>query len=440
MHVESRDVHGRLRDGREIDLCGLEHALGDPEGNPEDQVALPQRQRVRGLVRETGELVEVVAEPFPLLGGGLNRRAAPAPHRSGHQEHDQGVECECGAGARDEEIAPHEGWVGEPGDAQGQEPSPASRKTTNESHFTDDPVIAPEQPLPRLVADGRFERLGASVEPHPVALGQILDRVGDLGERSRPLGGEAVEDLDDGLLDDGQVEALVAAREVDVVDLLVAQAGERRLLARDVGHLVATAPHELEQRRGQLVAAGHDALGEQRRHERRGQVVGRLVHVLRRRAGRVLAAVALVREPAQEPGGDERQAGREENPRPGMLERVLQLAAVALRTSCRGGVAADHLGHDVVLDVPCVGRVGVQHGGRVEHAHDHAALGRDVLGDREHIASAHRDAMLEPGRLTQARVPVAAPAAWTFAYSCGRSLSHWLPQACGATSTARCGR
>ena len=75
-------------------------------------------------------------------------------------------------------------------------------------------------------------------------------------------------------------------------------------------HREAPAADELEERRRQLVAARDDALGEQRRHERGRQVVRRLVHVLRRRAGRVLAAEAPVREPAEQPRGNDREGGR----------------------------------------------------------------------------------------------------------------------------------
>ena len=112
-------------------------------------------------------------------------------------------------------------------------------------------------------------------------VGMSLTVFCDVREGRRALLGELVEDRGDRLLDGVQLDALVAAREIDVVDLLVVQAEKRRLLARDRRHLVAPAAHELEQRRGHLVAAGDDSLREQRRHERRRQVVRRLVHVLR---------------------------------------------------------------------------------------------------------------------------------------------------------------
>ena len=315
-------------------------------------------------------------------------------------------------------------------------PPPATRNAANASHFTSIPW--PLQNF-RWRAWLRTADSNASERPwnHSRSLsGRSLTVFADVRERRRALGREAVEDLGHRLLDDAQLDALVAAREIDVVDLLVAQAGERRLLARDRRHLVAAAAHQLEERRRQLVATGDDALGEQRGHERGREVVRRLVHVLGRRAGRVLAAEAPVGEPAEQRGRHDREGEGGEDPGPRMAQRVLELAAVALRPSAAACSRAIVAASDVVVHVARVRRAGRQRRRRVEHAQDHAALGRHVLDGRQDVAAAHGHAVIEPGRLDPGARAGRAPAACTFASGWPSPLFHWSPQTCGATSTA----
>ena len=61
--------------------CGaapLEHALGDPERDPVDEVALPELERGRRRVAEPREVGEVAAERLPALGLDLDRRRCAA--------------------------------------------------------------------------------------------------------------------------------------------------------------------------------------------------------------------------------------------------------------------------------------------------------------------------------------------------------------------------
>ena len=62
-----------------------------------------------------------------------------------------------------------------------------------------------------------------------------------------------------------------------------------------------------------------------------------------------------------------------------MVERVLELALVALRAVGCGLLARDRGRQDVVVHVPGVGRAGRERRGRVQHAQDHAALRRHVV-------------------------------------------------------------
>ena len=165
-------------------------------------------------------------------------------------------------------------------------------------------------------------------------------------------------------------------------------------------HREAPAADELEERRRELVAARDDALGEQRRHERRRQVVGRLVHVLRRRAGRVLAAEAPVaRTPPSSPAGTIARAAAARIHAHGWWSVSSSSRLSRSARSAGGLLAGDGRRQHVVVHAPRVRRVRREHRGRIEHAQDHGAPGRHVVDSAEHVAAAHGDAMLEPGRL-----------------------------------------
>ena len=51
-----------------VELRALEHALGDPERDPVDEVALPQFERRGRRLLQTREVGEVAAERLPALG------------------------------------------------------------------------------------------------------------------------------------------------------------------------------------------------------------------------------------------------------------------------------------------------------------------------------------------------------------------------------------
>src|SRR4051812_19342553 len=64
-----------------VQLRVLQHALGDPEGDPVDEVALPELERCRRRVLEAREVLEVVPERRPALRLELRvlRAAPPQP-------------------------------------------------------------------------------------------------------------------------------------------------------------------------------------------------------------------------------------------------------------------------------------------------------------------------------------------------------------------------
>ena len=224
----------------------------------------------------------------------------------------------------------------------------------------------------------------------------------DARERGGAVRRQLVEDRGNGLLDDVQLDALVPAREIDIVDLLVAEAEHRRLLARDGRHLEPTAPDELEQGGRHLIAVRDDSLRKQRWHERRREVVRRLVHVLRCRSGWMLATEARVPDAPEHARRDDREEEGCQHPCPRVVERVLELALVARRARRRCLLAGDRRGEDVVVHMDGVGSAGRERRGRIQHAQDHAAMRRHIVDGRPHLAAPHLQPMVEPGRLDPA--------------------------------------
>ena len=172
--------------------------------------------------------------------------------------------------------------------------------------------------------------------------GQILDRVGDARERRRTLGREAVEDRGHRLLDDAQLDALVAAREIDVVDLLVAQAAERRLLARD--RRSSCSGRGARARRAWRPAGRRRRRRAARAATARARAPGRPAARARTSAAVPVANSRPKRqyaEPAEQRGRDDRDGDGGQDPGPRVVQRVLEVAAVALR-AVGGGLLARH--------------------------------------------------------------------------------------------------
>ena len=71
------------------EVRGLQHSLGDAEGDPVDEVALPQRERRGRRLAEPREVGQVAAERLPALGLGLGLARAAAPELPLGQRPDQ---------------------------------------------------------------------------------------------------------------------------------------------------------------------------------------------------------------------------------------------------------------------------------------------------------------------------------------------------------------
>ena len=98
-----------------VDVCGLEHPLGDPERDPVHEIALPQLERGRRRLLETREVREVPPESCPALRFGLGTRRPPAPQATGEDERsgeEDRVHEQAEADGHEDDI--HQVWVFRP--------------------------------------------------------------------------------------------------------------------------------------------------------------------------------------------------------------------------------------------------------------------------------------------------------------------------------------
>ena len=72
-----------------VQVRGLQHSLGDAEGDPVHEVALPQRERRGRRLAEPREVGQIAAERLPALGLGLRLARAAAPELPLGQRPDQ---------------------------------------------------------------------------------------------------------------------------------------------------------------------------------------------------------------------------------------------------------------------------------------------------------------------------------------------------------------
>ena len=155
----------------------------------------------------------------------------------------------------------------------------------------------------------------------------VLDLVAEAREPLAAAVEHAVDDIGDVPLPGAQL-AILAGGDLEVGDRLAAQPAPDGLLGRRRHGLVHAAPHEVEQRRRELVRAGLAALAQQRRNEGRLRIGGRLLLVLAVVARTPLAAQEPEDEPDDEERGDRRERERDETGADGM--RLQRVDAVAI--------------------------------------------------------------------------------------------------------------
>ncbi len=160
-------------------------------------------------------------------------------------------------------------------------------------------------------------------------------------------------------------------------------------LGRHALGLVAPAPDQVEERRGELVGADPRPLRDERRHERGLQLGGRLLLVLAVVPDVELAAVAPVHEVDERERRDQAEQAEQEQRAGEMVDRLVDPLAVFLVLVC----GADLLRNDPVERVPLADDrvVGVrQIGARKEHATLDERVGRDVERAEERALAVDR--------------------------------------------------
>ena len=282
-------------------------------------------------------------------------------------------------------------------------------------------VLEPAAAL-HLGADGRLEGGEPLGVPRPV----VLDPVAEAREPLRPVGEDRVDDLRDRRLERLHGSLDVAERELEVGDLLRLQAAPDLPLGRHLLGLVAAAPDQVEERRRELERAGRASLREQAGHERRLRLGRRLLLVLAVVARPALAAPAPPDEADHGERGEERDREQLRDRRAEVVERVVDLALVALVCGRVLALLGDDLLEAEARSSTCIPAVEVKNrrgisvrsstnwpAGIVERAEvDAVAVDRDVAADADRVApgAQHVAGRDQRGRqLAEADLPLVAP-------------------------------
>ena len=312
------------------DVRRLEHALGDPEGDPVDEVALPQLERRGRRLLQAREVGQVAAERLPALGlefAGL-RAAAPQPPLGERADHQHGVHRPPRPRAPSRTTSLQRGYDRAPAvdrdansdDADRDEGDQRARRAGRRRRA--EPLAAARSRSPP-----RLERREARSSPSRSAA--ICSRNRD--SRSEPP--SSTSSTTSATAAPSPQRRRVPGGELEIGDRLRAEASPRRRpLGRDRLRGVDAAPDQVEQRRRELERAGLPALAQQRRHERGPRVRRRLLLVLAVVAGPQLATEEPEDRADHEHRRHEAEHEQEEEVAPRVLLRVLDpLVVVRVR-------------------------------------------------------------------------------------------------------------
>ncbi len=259
---------------RRMDAGGFQHIVGNPQGDCVHQVLVPQIEGDGGSLVEAAEVLQVAFESLP--AGGQHRSPPGSLHPTGaakaEDADDRPVDDEG-----DDETGHQEGRPAGPGHRRpegihGQEdededphrPSQWSRPATVQQAETH--LLVQGCLFEGVVTPG----IGGCV---------VADLVAELGQGQGTLAQDPAEDLHDRALDGTGGPGGVSQADLQVGDLLAAQAGPGAPLHRhrlgDQG-----APADQIEHRGNEVLGADPALPQQSPDQRRGMVGGRLLFVL----------------------------------------------------------------------------------------------------------------------------------------------------------------
>ena len=180
---------------RHVEVRALEHPLGDPEGDPVHEVALPELERDRRRLREAREVGQVPAERVPALRVGLGVGPAPPPQ----SDRERGCAGDaCVHERADAEREQHD-RLPRRRDAR---PAPLAHREEDPAEHAEDHDRADERDQPRVrepvaVPDLRADRLLEVLEPLRVRRAVVLDPVAELREPLGTVGEDVVDDVRD---------------------------------------------------------------------------------------------------------------------------------------------------------------------------------------------------------------------------------------------------
>ena len=246
-----------------------------------------------------GKVGEVAAERLPALGLGLaaSRPAAPQRRlRSGDQERD-GVRHRATAQRDEDDVAPAGRGRAPAVDAHPQEHHRRESEQGDAYADHDEPLAH----VPAALLDRRRHLLLEGLEALAVRLAVAFDLLAELREPLSVGVDDGIDDPRHGSLERRRLHRLVAGRDEQVGDVLVAKPAPDGALGRDRRRLVAATADEVEERRRELVRARHGLLLHERRDERRLRVRRRRLLVLAVVARPHLAAVEEPDEGHQTP-------------------------------------------------------------------------------------------------------------------------------------------
>src|SRR6188508_2259788 len=323
------------------EMGALEHALGDPERDPVDEVALPELERRGRRLLQAGEVREVAAERLPALGLGLagGRPAAPERRFRGREDERGRVRGRAEAQRDPDYVAPARRGRAEPVDPGRQQHD--REPGEDEERDPEDGEASAREPALRVdrVVDGLLE-VGEALA---VAAAVGLDALAELAQPVLAAREHRVDHLGYGRLEPRQRNARVPESELEVRDVLVAQAAPELALGRDRRRLVATAADQVEQRGRELVRARLRLLRDER-WDKSGLGLGR-------RRLLVLAVVARrPLTPVEPPHASDEQERRrlsedeqDQDRAPRMALGAVDPLAVVLVRALRSGFLGDDL-------------------------------------------------------------------------------------------------
>ncbi len=242
-----------------VELRALEDALGDPERDAVDEVALPELERRRRCLLQSWEVGEVAAERLPALGLLLARARPPPPgaaveHERAEAERRVGDQAGADADEQDVRVARVDGApVAHARGRRAARPRAAKRTTATTSGTA--PVDRNQRAADRLVATRALERREAP------CIDSRSSSISSRKRESRSLPPSSTPSTTSATSRSHARSSRSSPAESSRSEIVsVSQAAPDRALGRRRHGLVDASADQVEERRRELVRAGLAAL------------------------------------------------------------------------------------------------------------------------------------------------------------------------------------